>query len=83
MARRRHAVSGERSRRRGARVIDEARKLIEKAHRWLLDAFDKRIQGDYGIDVTLTREDAVVTIAQAREFLAAARRHLQVGESPS
>jgi uncharacterized protein (UPF0332 family) len=51
-----------------------------KFHRWLLDAFDKRIQADYGFDVSLTREDATQMIAQAREFLEAARRFLESGE---
>lgn len=57
--------------------------LDQKFHRWLLDAFDKRIEGDYGVEVTLTREDALVTIQQARELLAAARQHLQPEESHS
>ncbi|OGI49862.1 MAG: hypothetical protein A3B81_04585 [Candidatus Muproteobacteria bacterium RIFCSPHIGHO2_02_FULL_65_16] len=48
-----------------------------KYHRWLLDAFDKRIQADYGFDVTLTRDDAAEMIAQAREFLDAARQMLE------
>jgi uncharacterized protein (UPF0332 family) len=47
-----------------------------KFHRWLLDAFDKRIQADYGFDVALTRDDAAQMIVQAREFLDAARRFL-------
>jgi len=45
-----------------------------KFHRWLLDAFDKRIQADYGFDIALTRDDAAQMIAQAREFLEAARQ---------
>ena len=45
-----------------------------KFHRWLLDAFDKRIQADYGFDIFLTRDDAAQMIAQAREFLEAARQ---------
>jgi uncharacterized protein (UPF0332 family) len=43
-----------------------------KYHRWLLDAFDKRILADYGVDAVLTRDDAAQMIAQAREFLGAA-----------
>lgn len=45
-----------------------------KFHRWLLDAFDKRIQADYGFDIALTSNDAAQMIAQAREFLEAARQ---------
>jgi len=31
--------------------------LEPKFHRWLLDAFDKRLQGDYGIEAIVTVED--------------------------
>ena len=48
-----------------------------KFHRWLLDAFDKRIQADYGFDITLTRDDALQMISQAREFLETARQMLE------
>jgi uncharacterized protein (UPF0332 family) len=50
-------------------------------HRWLLDAFDKRIQGDYGFEATVTPEDAASMIQQAREFLEEARRYLGIVES--
>ncbi len=43
-----------------------------KFHRWLLDAFDKRILADYGVEAVLTRDDATQMIAQARELLEAA-----------
>jgi len=57
--------------------------LDAKFHRWLLDAFDKRIQADYGIDVALTAEDALATLRQAEQFLAAVRQHLEPRESAS
>jgi uncharacterized protein (UPF0332 family) len=47
-----------------------------KFHRWLLDAFDRRIQADYGIDAAISREDAARVIEQAREFLRAVEAHL-------
>jgi uncharacterized protein (UPF0332 family) len=47
-----------------------------KYHRWLLDAFDKRIQGDYGIDAVVTREDVQRIIEQATEFVSQARHFL-------
>lgn len=50
--------------------------LDPKFHRWLLDAFDKRIQGDYGVEALLTSEDVVRMIEQAGEFLQEARRYL-------
>ncbi|MBI3574457.1 MAG: HEPN domain-containing protein [Gammaproteobacteria bacterium] len=48
-----------------------------KFHRWLLDAFDKRILADYGVEAVLTREDGAQMIVQAREFLESARRLLE------
>lgn len=50
-----------------------------KYHRWLLEAFSKRITGDYGIESDLTAEDASLVIGQAREFLSAAKRFLEKG----
>lgn len=52
-------------------------RLNPKFHRWLLDAFDKRIQGDYGVEAVLTPEDAARIIEQAREFLCAAEAYLE------
>jgi uncharacterized protein (UPF0332 family) len=46
-------------------------------HRWLLEAFAKRITGDYGIEADLTDEDATLLIGQAREFLGAAEQFLE------
>jgi uncharacterized protein (UPF0332 family) len=46
-------------------------------HRWLLDALDQRVLGDYGPDVVVTQESAARMLDQAREFVAAARRLLE------
>lgn len=54
--------------------------LDAKYHRWLLEAFAKRITGDYGIEADLTAEDASLLIEQAREFLGAAQQFLQKGK---
>lgn len=51
--------------------------LDAKYHRWLLDAFDKRIIGDYGVEQVLARGDAALLITQATEFLSAARGVLE------
>lgn len=48
--------------------------LDAKYHRWLLEAFDKRVSGDYDVESLMTRDDARTTIEQAREFLQEARR---------
>lgn len=50
--------------------------LDPKFHRWLLDAFDKRIIGDYGIEQVLARGDAETLITQATDFLQVAREFL-------
>lgn len=52
--------------------------LDQKFHRWLLDAFDKRIQGDYGVEAFVTQEDVAQMIEQADEFLREAQRHLGI-----
>ena len=47
-----------------------------KFHRWLLDAFDQRIEGDYGVEVLTTDQDARELIDQAKHFLQAASIYL-------
>ena len=51
--------------------------IDKKFHRWLLDAFDQRIIGDYGVEAVITQQDVELMIDHAREFLATARRMLQ------
>jgi len=51
--------------------------LDAKYHRWLLDAFDKRILGDYSYEMEVTKEDAEQMLVQSREFVAAARSFLE------
>ncbi|MBI5684712.1 MAG: HEPN domain-containing protein [Verrucomicrobia bacterium] len=63
-----HAAFGERFAKTG--------RLDPKFHRWLLDAFDKRIEGDYGVETKITAADVTTMIAQAREFLQTVRQHL-------
>ncbi len=53
--------------------------LDSRYHRWLLEAFSKRIIGDYGIEAELTSEDADLLIGQAHEFLTAAKELLEKG----
>lgn len=55
--------------------------LDPKFHRWLIDAFDERIRGDYATGKPLTAEDVEELMAQAREFLDAARNLL--GDAPA
>lgn len=51
--------------------------LDPKYHRWLLDAFDERLRGDYDADVTFEPGAVLQRIDQAREFLDAARTYLE------
>ena len=50
--------------------------MDSKYHRWLLGAFDRRLEGDYGFTVAMTQEDVEAMIGQAREFLEEAERML-------
>lgn len=51
--------------------------LDPKYHRWLINAFDKRIIGDYGVDSSLQTDIVADMINQAQEFLEAAQKHLE------
>ncbi len=61
-----HSAIGEQLVRRGL--------LDARFHRWLLDAFDVRIQADYGVDALITADEAKAVITQAREFVLEAAR---------
>jgi uncharacterized protein (UPF0332 family) len=50
--------------------------LDPKFHRWLLNAFDKRILGDYSYEMDVDDEAAQEMIEQAREFVAAVETFL-------
>lgn len=54
--------------------------LDPKYHRWLLDAFDARLRGDYDLDAVFDEESVAATVQQAREFLETARRYLEKAE---
>jgi len=51
--------------------------LDPKFHRWLLDAFARRIQGDYHVEIALNPEEVSRMIEQAREFKAEAEKYLE------
>jgi len=52
--------------------------LDVKHHRYLLEAFEGRVEADYGVDVIINETAVDEMIQQAKEFLAAARHYLNV-----
>ena len=56
--------------------------LDPRFHRWLLDAFDLRLEGDYGFEAALVAEDVTEMLTRARQFLEQARLLLVVGTVP-
>jgi len=51
--------------------------LDPKFHRWILDAFDQRIVGDYDVSSDLDQHIVFEMINQARQFLHSARIYLE------
>ena len=54
--------------------------LDRKYHRWLLDAFDERLRGDYDFQTSFDTDSVAMWIAQAREFCDVAQRLLEEGQ---
>jgi len=54
----------------------KTKELDPKFHRWLVDAFDVRVTGDYDVDESIGAELVTSLINQAREFLEAAQKYL-------
>jgi uncharacterized protein (UPF0332 family) len=57
--------------------------LDARFHRYLLEAFESRLEADYGVDIVLAATAAKEIIQRAKEFLAAARLSLETDESGS
>jgi uncharacterized protein (UPF0332 family) len=53
-------------------------RIDSRFHRFLLDAFDRRLQAGYGFEAVITSEEVNLMIDQAREFLAHAQDLLQL-----
>jgi uncharacterized protein len=64
-----HAAFGERFTKTGL--------MDAKFHRLLLDAFDRRLQADYGFEAVIGPEEVTLMIGQAREFLKEAEKLLR------
>jgi uncharacterized protein (UPF0332 family) len=65
------------------RHFSRTRELDPKFHRYLLAAFESRLEADYGVDIVLSASAVQEMMQQAKEFLDVARRYLQQGESGS
>jgi len=50
--------------------------IDEKYHRWLLTSFNRRIVGDYGVEIHFIVEEVQSMIDQAKEFLEEAKKIL-------
>ncbi|MEW5828014.1 MAG: HEPN domain-containing protein [Chloroflexota bacterium] len=55
--------------------------LDPKYHRWLINAFDQRQIGDYGLDPDIKSEVVVEMLRQAQEFLETATKYLEKNRS--
>ena len=51
--------------------------LDVRFHRYLLEAFEGRLEADYGVDIVLSTQAVNDLIQRAREFLTAARLYLE------
>lgn len=65
------------------REIAKPGRLDPKFHRWLLDAYDLRLQSDYGFEAVLSLDHVATTVDRARSFLAAAREMLAAEDRAS
>jgi uncharacterized protein (UPF0332 family) len=55
----------------------KTKELDPKYHRWLVDGFDTRVSGDYGVDTGIEDDVAANMINQAREFFGAVQTYLE------
>jgi len=55
----------------------KTKELDVKYHRWLINAFDKRLIGDYGVETDIEIDDSLRMIDQPREFLESAQKYLK------
>lgn len=55
----------------------KTKELDPKYHRWLVDGFDTRISGDYGVDTGIDNDIVADMINQARDFLIDARKYVE------
>jgi uncharacterized protein (UPF0332 family) len=59
----------------------KTREVDSKYHRYLIEAFESRLEADYGVDIVLSTSAVNDIIQRAQEFLAVARSHLESGKA--
>jgi uncharacterized protein (UPF0332 family) len=55
----------------------KTKELDPKYHCWLVDGFDTRVSGDYGVDTEIDNDLVADMINQAKDFLADARKYIE------
>jgi len=55
----------------------KTKELDPKYHRWLVDGFDTRVSGDYGVDTGIDNDLVADMINQAKDFLIYARKYTE------
>jgi uncharacterized protein (UPF0332 family) len=56
--------------------------LHSKYHRWLLDAFDERLRGDYDFQTIFDIAGVALWMEQLQEFLRVVRNYLESSPTP-
>lgn len=59
----------------------KTREVDSRYHRYLIEAFESRLEADYGVDIVLSTSAVNDIIQRAHEFLAVARSHLESGKA--
>ena len=59
----------------------KTREVDPRYHRYLIEAFESRLEANYGVDIVLSTSAVNDIIQRAEEFLAVARSHLESGKA--
>jgi len=65
------------------REFSKSKKLDPKFHRWLIDAQDSRNIADYGIEVSISEQQALEICECADTFIQAAKEYMNAQETQS
>ena len=59
----------------------KTREVDPRYHRYLIEAFESRLEANYGVDIVLSTSAVNDIIQRAEEFLAVATSHLESGKA--